>query len=271
MAKVKSIVIDLWNPNSFTVELQQALTAESQLIFDYHSEVRRLMDEHRNSSPHQSLNSNGFNADYLWFQEHTLTPILAKTRIRAWHYTRLLNHEVKAMCRRLVLSSLEFLQERLHALVAMEVLSQEEADVVLEESPFRSQGDIRSGKLWTVTVPLHSGDERVSPLLGSWGGESAYFGLSDESLAAKLNSLGVPRILEIEVALSDDLNAFKASGTVLKAWAKKLGISTVPSGCDLAITNCLSTAKLMRAHTEGESTFDAVANTYPGGVGELIT
>lgn len=264
-------MIDLWNPNSYTVELQQLLTAESQLIFDYQSEAYRLMDEHLNSSPYQSLKSNRFNADYLRFQEHTLSPILAKTRIRAWHYTRLMNHEVNAMYQRLVPSSLKFLQERLNTLVAMEVLTQEEANVLLEESPFRSQGDIRSGKLWTVIVPLRSSDGGISPLLGSWGGESAYFWLSDESLAAKLNTLGVPRILEIEVGLSDDLNAFKVSDTVLEAWAKKLGISVAPSGCDLAITNCLSTAKLMRAHTEGESSFDAVAKTYPEGVSELIT
>lgn len=264
-------MIDLWNPNSFPVELQQALTAESQIIFDYHSEARRLMDEHLNNSAYQSSKPNRFSADYLWFQEHTLTPILTKTRIRAWHYARLLDHEVKAMHHRLVPSSLKFLKERLHALVVMELLTQEEADMVLEESPFRSQGDIRSGMLWTVIVPLHSSDGGVSPLLGSWGGESVYFWLSDESLAAKLKRLGVPRILEIETGLSDELNAFKASDTVLEAWARKLGISVVPSGCDLAITNCLTTAEIMRVHTEGESMFDVVAKTYPEGVSELIT
>jgi hypothetical protein len=229
------------------------------------------MDEHLNSSPYQSLKANRFSSDYLWFQEHELTPILAEARIRAWHYARLLDHEVNVIQQRLVPSSLEFLQERLHDLVAMELLSQEEADEVFQESPFQSQEDIRSGRLWTVTVPLHYSDEGVSPLLGSWGGESAYFWLSDMPLAAKLKSLGLSRILEIETELSDCLNAFNASSTVLKAWAKKLGVSVVPSGCDLAITNCLGTARLVRVHTEGESTFDAVAKTYPEGVSEKIT
>lgn len=264
-------MIDLWNPNTFSVELQRVLTAESELVFDYHSEARRLMDEHSNSSPYQSLKANRFSSDYLWFQEHELTPILAEARIRAWHYARLLDHEVNVIQQRLVPSSLKFLQERLHDLVAMELLSQEEADEVFQESPFQSQEDIRSGRLWTVTVPLHYSDESVSPLLGSWGGESAYFWLSDMPLAAKLKSLGLSRILEIETELSDCLNAFNASSTVLKAWAKKLGVSVVPSGCDLAITNCLGTARLVRVHTEGESTFDAVAKTYPEGVSEKIT
>ncbi len=264
-------MIDLWNPNTFSVELQRTLTAESQLIFDYHSEACRLMDEHLNSSPYQSLKPNRFSSYYLWFQEHDLTPILAEARIRTWHYARLLDHEVDEMQQRLIPSSLEFLQKRLHDLVAKELLSEEEADKVFQESPFQSQEDIRSGRLWTVTVPLHHSDGGVSPLLGSWGGESAYFWLSDKTLAAKLKSFGLSRILEIEAALLDGLNAFSASNTVLEAWAKKLGVSVVPTGCDLAITNCLGTAKLVRVHTEGESTFDAVAKTYPESVVEKIT
>jgi hypothetical protein len=90
-------------------------------------------------------------------------------------------------------------------------------------------------------------------------------------LAAKLKSFGLPRILEIETELSDGLNAFIASSTVLEAWAKKLGVSVVPTGCDLAITKCLGTAKLLRVHTKGESTFGAVAKTYPEGMSETIT
>lgn len=264
-------MIDLWNPNTFGVELQCALTAESQLVCDYHSEECRLVDEHLNSSPYQSQKPNRFSSNYLWFQEHELTPILARARIRAWHYARLLGHEVDAMQQRLVPSSLEFLQKRLDALVAMELLTQEEADVVFKASPFQSQGGYRSGRMWAVTVPLHYSDGGVSPLLGSWGGESAYFWLSDKSLAAKLKSIGLSRILEIETALSDGPNAFWASGTVLKAWAKKLGVSVIPTGSDLAITNCLGTSKLVRVHTEDESTFNAVAKTYPESVSEKTT
>jgi hypothetical protein len=229
------------------------------------------MDEHLKSSPYQSLKQNRFSSDFLSFQEYELTPILAVARIRAWHYARLLDHEVDAMQQRLVASSLDFLQKRLHDLVVMELLSQEEGDKVFQESPFQSQGDIRSGRLWAVTVPLHYGDTGVSLLLGNWGGESAYFWLSDKALATKLRSLGMSRILEIETALSDGLNAFSASSTVLEAWAKKLGVSVVPTGCDLAITNSLGTAKLVRVHTEGESTFEAIAKTYPEGVSKKIT
>lgn len=264
-------MIDIWNPDTFSIELQRALTANSQLVFDYHSEKRRLMDEHLNSSPYQSLKPNRFSSDYLWFQEHELTPILTATRIRVWHYARLFDHEVNALQQRLVPSSLEFLQKRLCELVAMELLSQEEADQVFQESPFHSQEDIRSGRLWTVTVPLHHSDWGVAPLLESWGGESAYFWLSDKSLAVKLKNLGLPRILEVETELSDGLNAFSVSSTVLKAWARKFGAPVVPTGCDLAIMKCLGTAEIVRVHTEGEITFCEVAKTYPEGMSGDLT
>ncbi len=261
-------MIDLWDPHTFSTELVSTLTAESQLIFDYHSEARRLMDEHLNSSPYQRLKPNRFSADFLSFQEYELTPILAGARIRAWHYARLLEHEVDAMQQGLVPSSLGFLKKRLHDLVVMDLLSREEADKVFQESPFQSQEGIRSGAVWIVTVPLHYCDTGVSSLLGNWGGESAYFWLFDKALAMKLRNLGISRILEIETALSDGLNAFKASSTVLEAWAKKQGALVVPTGFDIAITNCLGTAKLVRVHTEGECTFEAIAKTYPEGVRE---
>ncbi|SFI05152.1 hypothetical protein [Modicisalibacter xianhensis] len=264
-------MIDLWNPDTFSIELQRALEAKSQLVAEYHSEKRRLLDEQLNSSPYQSLKPNRFYSDYLWFQEHELTPILTETRIRVWHYARLLDHEVNTMQQELVPSSLEFLQKRLHEMVAMELLSQQEADQVFQESPFHSQEDIRSGRLWTVTLPLHHSAGGVSPLLESWGGESAYFWLSDRTLRAKLRKVGLPRILEIETELSDGLNAFSASSTVLEAWARKLRVSVVPKGCDLAITGCLGTAEIVRIHTEGESTFGEVGKTYPEGMSGSAT
>src|SRR5699024_9603833 len=114
-----------------------------------------------------------------------------------------LDHEVNAMQQGLVPSSLEFLQKRLRELVTMELLSQQEADQVFQESPFKSQEDIRSGRLWTVTLPLHHSAGGVSPLLESWGGESAYLWLSDRTLGEKLKNVGLPRIFEIETELSD--------------------------------------------------------------------
>lgn len=264
-------MIDIWNPDTFSIDLQRALQAKSQLVLDYHYEDRRLINEHSNDSSCQSLKRNQFASEYLWFRDHDLPPILRETRIRVWHYARLLDHEVNAMKQGLVLSSVDFLQKRLHELAAMELLSQQEADQVFKESPLRSQEDIRSGRLWTVTLPMHHSDDSVSHLLGSWGGESAYFWLSDKALSEKLKNIGLPRILEMETELSESYNALSASTTVLEAWARKLGVSVVPNGLDLAITRSLGTAKIVRIYTEGESTFDEIGKTYPEGMSVYVT
>lgn len=262
-------MIDLWNPRTFSPELRQVLADQSELISNYHIEAKRLMDEHLNSSPYQSLEPNRFGSNYISFQENTLTPILAGVRVRTWHYSRLLDHEVNEMQQQLVPSSLGFLKQRLDALVARRLLTRQEADIVFKSSPFQAQGDIRSERFWIVTVPVHCSDPGVVPLLGSWGGESAYFWLKDASLAARLKNLGSPRILEIETSLSDRMNAFAVSRTVLEAWAREQGVAVVPSGCDLSITGCISTAKVVEVHSTGEQNYEAIGKTYPAGVGGI--
>lgn len=223
------------------------------------------MEEHLNSSPYQSLKSNRFAPAFMEFREHTLTPVLAGCRIRAWHYTRLTDGEVEAMRQELVPTSPGFLKRRLDGLVIDGLLTPGEADIIFAESPLHKQLENRAGRLWTAIVPLPRNNSGVKPLLESWGGESAYFWLSDQAVLAKLRTLGVPRIMEIETALTDHLNAFSVSETVLRAWARKSGAPVRPLGCDLAITDCLDSAKVLRVHTGGDSSFDSVAKTYPEG------
>jgi hypothetical protein len=103
----------------------------------------------------------------------------------------------------------------------------------------------------------------VELLLESWGGEAAYFWLSDETVAAKLRTIGIPRIVEIETALGDKLNAFSAAQTVVQAWARSLDVPVHVSGSDLSIIDCLDTARVLRVHTEGDGLFEQVATTYP--------
>jgi len=94
-------MIDPWDPKSFSVEINHVLNEYSELIFNYFSENLRLMEEHLNSSPYQSLKSNKFYLAYSYFQENTLTPILENSRIRVWHYTRLTDDEVDMMWQKL--------------------------------------------------------------------------------------------------------------------------------------------------------------------------
>jgi hypothetical protein len=256
-------MLDSWNPKTFSAEICSALSDHSELIRNYCEEDRKLMEEHLNSSPYQSLKSNQFHLAYSDLREQILAPILASSRIRVWHYTRLTDDEADSMRQQLALSTLDHLKDRLETLVASTLLTRDEAEIIYAESPFHAQLNIRTGRLWTTNIPLPPGDSGVLLLLESWGGESAYFWLSNKMIAAKLKKVGSPRIVELETALSDNLNGYSVSDTVLKAWAKKLGIPVQLSGCDLPITNCIDTAKVVRVHTKGDSSFEAVATAYP--------
>jgi len=263
-------MIDSWNPKTFSAEICSALSDQSELVRNYHEEDRKLMEEPLNSSPYQSLKSNRFHSAYSELREKILTPILASSRIRVWHYTRLTDDEVDSMRQQLVLSSLYYLKDRIENLVTNTLLTHEEAEIIYAESPFHSHLNYRTGRLWATNIPLPPSYSGVVPLLESWGGESAYFWLSNEMIAAKLKQVGSPRIVELETALSDNLNGYSVSDTVLKAWAKKLGVPVLLSGCDLSVSNCIDTAKVVRVHTKGDSSFQAVATAYPKGACALL-
>jgi len=149
------------------------------------------------------------------------------------------------------------------------LLTQEDAETVFDQSPFHQQSN-RAGCLCATVIPLSHCDGDVKLLLESWGGESAYFWLSDERVAETLKSIGTPRIIEIETALTDKLNGYQVAATVLAAWARKLGAPAALSGCDLFIRECIDTAKVLRVHTKGDNSFEAVRTTYPVGVGALL-
>jgi hypothetical protein len=161
-------VIDPWDTNSFSAEIRQALDNNSKLIFEYFNEDLKLMEEHLESSPYQSLKSNRYNYAYSNFRENTLTPILENSQIRVWHYTRLTEGEVDIMREKLVPSSLVYLQLRLDSLVSNGLLSCEESELVFKQSPFHKQGEIRSGMLWAATTPLPSNDMGIAPFLECW-------------------------------------------------------------------------------------------------------
>jgi hypothetical protein len=262
------VTIDAWDPKTFGAEISASLTEHSKLIFDYHVEDRRLMDEHLNSSPYQSLKSNRLFPAYQDFHENTLAPIVARSRIRAWHYTRLTDEEADAMHQQLVPSSLEYLRYRLSNLVEKNLLTQDDAETVFAQSPFHKQSN-RAGCLCVTIIPLSHCDGGVELLLESWGGESAYFRLTDEGVAKALKSLGTPRIIEIETAVTDKLNGYKVAKTVLAAWARQLGAPVTLSGCDLFIEECIDTAEVLRIHAKGDNFFEAIGTTYPEGVGAL--
>lgn len=263
------MIIDAWDPQTFSAEIATVLTKHSELIFDYHVEDRRLMHEHLNSSPYQSLKPNRLFRAHQNFRENTLAPIVAKSRIRVWHYTRLTDEEANTMCSKIVPSSLEYLRYRLSNLVANNLLTKDDAETVFAQSPYHRQ-PFRTNSLWTTVLPLSHCDCGVELLLKYWGGESAYFWLSDERIVNTLRNLGTSRIVEIETALMDELNGYSVAGIFLAAWARQLGAPVTPSNRDLLIREFIDTAKVIRIHTKGDNFFEAVGTTYPVGASTLL-
>ncbi len=263
--------MDVWNPKTFDTELCETLGKHSALILDYYAEDRRLMDDHLNSDPYESLKPNKYHAGFQTLLENTVTPLLRDRRIRVWHYTRLLDDEVSSMRRKLEPSTIAGLRHRLDMLVREGLLTQHEAQIVFEQSPLHEQGDFRSDRVWTTTVPVSPDNPGVVPLLESWGGESAYFWLRDEVLVSKLKTIGTPRVAEIETGLEDRLNAYSAATTAVQAWARKLGVSSEMPGSDLMIMECLNTAKVLQVHTAGDGAFERISKTYPNGCSQLLS
>lgn len=260
---------DAWDPRTFNRDLTALLTEESHLIRGYYSEDRRLMDEHFSSSPYQSLKPNPFSSAQSDLLENRVAPLLKNRRIRVWHYTRLTHEEVARMSLRVEPSSITHLRARLNALHAADLLSPQEVEEILSQSPLHQQPTGRAGRLWSTTLPLPVSDSGVTPLLESWGGESAHFWLRDAGLAERLRTIGVPRVVEIETELSERLNAFSVAKTVLEAWAMKLGVQVRLGGSDLSISDDISTARVLRVHSEGDDLFGEVGLTYPNAVEEL--
>lgn len=255
--------MDAWNPDTFDAELRHVLWDHSELIVNYAREDHRLMDEYINSDRYEMLEPNPFGAEHLRLREHVIAPLLNDRRIRVWHYTRLTDDEVISVKERLQSSTLTLLKERLDALVRQGHLIDAEATTIHRHSPFHEQDNARSNRFWTVSVPMHCTRSGVVPLLSSWGGESAYFWLRDEQVAAKLKNIGRPRILEIETSLDESLNAFTVAETVLQAWAKTHGAPNEISGHDLSISRCIDTARILHVHTEGDETYERIGKTYP--------
>lgn len=262
--------MDAWDPGTFDQELVHLLDDFSELIEDYFREDARLMAAYLNADSYETLQSNQYAGEFLSFREHRIAPLLISRRVRLWHYTRLTDVETRAMKEELVPSTLEGLGRRLHRLVEMNLISETEAQLMYAQSPFHEQADSRRNRLWTVTVPRSPRDSGVVPLLRSWGGEAAYFWISDTDIAHKLTKIGRPRVVEIEGSLSDGLNSFSVAETVLQAWARTLGVAVRVTGSDLALSSSVATARAVRVHTHGDSLYEQIGLKYPEGCHSLL-
>lgn len=261
--------MDCWNPENFDDELRHLFVSCTELITHYFREEKRLMDEHLNSDPYEGLKPNQYSSAYNEMLENMITPIFLERSIRVWHYTRLLDDEVFSMRQRIIPSTLDSLQQRLEVLKSKQLLTQNETDIIFQGSPFQRQEDIRANRFWTVTIPMSPENSGVKPLLEHWGGESAYFWLSDQTVARKLKRIGLPRIVEVETRIRDYLDAHSLASTASQAWAANLREGVSIEGTDLAITDCLETANVLKVHTIEDEVFQEVGKNYPDGCDTL--
>src|SRR5258708_19700856 len=89
-----SVLIDVWDTETFDQELISKLRANEQLVRDYLTTDRRQYEEREASDHRMPHASNPYARDYLAFLEAVGRDIMQSRTIRAWHYTRLVDDEV---------------------------------------------------------------------------------------------------------------------------------------------------------------------------------
>lgn len=257
--------IDVWDIDTFDEELRAKPRREESLIRDYLTTSRRQFLEREASDHRMPHPENPHAADYIAFTEEVGRDMESRT-IRAWHYARLVDEEVRAMREGGIYpGTLDTLRRRLDAQVTAGALSAADADKLYKASPCHhpEQQPGRLGKFWMASEPIRADDGGVEPLLESWGGESTYFWLKDERLKALVATIGQPRILEVAVPLAKTTHSFSGGRAVIGAFARTLGCRPDREGFDLYTLEPLEPAAILAVHTEGEPKFKKVGRGYP--------
>jgi len=264
-------LIDVWSVAAFDPPLLALLETNAQLIRDYFDTSQRQFAE-REASDHRGPHpTNPFGRSYMDFVE-TIMRDMESRSIRAWHYTRLTDGEVENMkAGGLHPGTLETLRKRLDQQAGLGFFSKADADLLYAGSPChnREQQPGRLGKFWMAAIPIAQDDSLVELLLESWGGESTYFWQEDQRLQVLLRTIGLPRIIEIAVNLSNTNHSYWAAKAVVETYARTLGCKTDRIGFDLYTVNSLPATSILAIHTQGDEKFDRVGLGYPQGFERL--
>ncbi len=259
-----SVLIDVWDTETFDQELISKLRANEQLVRDYLTTDRRQYEEREASDHRMPHASNPYARDYLAFLEAVGRDIMQSRTIRAWHYTRLVDDEVDIIVKTGIYpSTLETLRRRLDARVKAKAFSAVDADALYAASPFHEQEDSRSGRFWMTSDPILTEDSGVELLLGNWGGEATYFWLRVKRLEKLVARIGRPRILEIAVPITSTCHWYSAGKAAVATFARTLGCRPDRGAFDLYSMTPLDPAAVLAIHTEGDASFEALARGYP--------
>ena len=198
--------------------------------------------------------------------------LLSHRRIRAWHYTRLCDHEIDNIRQRGIKpSTLDLLRHRLDQMVMHGYFSKRTRTILFDFSPLHSEGfGRRSGMFWVTSRPIRVEESDVEYLLRYWGGEATYWLHIDKEsdVRSLLSSTGQPRVLEMCVPLSGNARLLNAAQSVLTTFGKTLGVHVRRFHIDLNVTRELPPDSIIRIHAADELEFRSLAQGYPASFDE---
>ncbi|WP_271623421.1 hypothetical protein [Bradyrhizobium sp. CCBAU 11430] len=258
-------IIDVWNVATFDPALLAMLEQKAALIRDYLTTSRRQFLEREASDHTWPYPTNPYAADHQDFVEAVGQEMNHRT-IRAWHYTRLLDDEVRIIQETGIYpGTLETLRRRLDAQAQAGLLSAANVEALYAASPCHhpEQQPGRLGKFWLTSDPVRIDDGGVKPLLENWGGEATYFWLKDERLEKLVAGMGRARILEVGVPVEKTNQWLSAGRAVVGAFARTLGCRPDHGAFDLYTMEPLGAPAILAVHTAGETTFKRVGRGYP--------
>lgn len=258
--------IDVWDATTFDPLLLRKLEKHVDLIGNYLSTSRRQWLEREVSDHRSPYPENAFGFAYSTLRD-AIGDMMSERTVRAWHYTRLTDEEVsRLLVDGIYLSTLESIRGRFDQQVATGRISMADADALFAASPFQGdQRGARVGKFWMTSHPHEIDDSGVEPLLGHWGGESAYFWLQDEHLRDRLTRIGTPHVIEVAVPLSMTRQAHSAGEAVLATFARTIGCKPDKHAFDLYTTGDLGPDHVRAVHSEGEYNFTMMGRGFPAG------
>lgn len=257
--------IDVWDVATFDAELRSLLDARAQLIRDYRTESERLFNEREAQTlrgpPAQNIHGPAFSA-----LREEIAALMAERTIRAWHFTRLAEHEVAAVRKNgLQPMTLALIAERLEAARQAGLIDAELATQLYEASPYHRQIEgNRENRIWLTAQPYPLDDSGVEELLDRWGGESISFVHREGATLERLMQLGTPCVIEVALPMRITTRVEEAATNVLDAFAQSIGVDGGwGGGADMVAVEPIAPEWILAIHSEGEPSFEAMGRGYP--------
>lgn len=259
--------IDVWDVATFDAELRSFLPARARLIRDYWTESQRLFQEREAQTlrgpPAQNVHGPAFSA----LKDETAKLMTDRT-IRAWHFTRLADHEVAAVRERgLQPMTLALIAERLAAARLAGLLDGELAAQLYAASPYHHQIEgSRENRIWLTAQPYPLDDSSVEELLDRWGGESLSFVHREGETLERLKQIGTPCVIEVALPMRVTTRVEEAATNVLDAFARSIRVDGGwGGGADMVAVEPIAPEWILAIHRAGEPGFEAMGRGYPPG------